>query len=60
MSSRLSVEAMDALIQAIPKFRLKVVPADCSECSMEDFHVGNKVSLFWFDETDIRLVKYEF
>ncbi|CAL1367611.1 unnamed protein product [Linum trigynum] len=38
-------EAVEALIQELPKFRLKAVPTDCSECPicLEDFHVGNEV-----------------
>lgn len=36
---------MEALIQELPKFRLKAVPTDCSECPicLEEFHVGNEV-----------------
>ncbi|AQK91776.1 E3 ubiquitin-protein ligase SIS3 [Zea mays] len=38
-------EAVEALIQELPKFRLKAVPTDCSECliCLEEFHVGNEV-----------------
>lgn len=38
-------EAVEALIQELPKFRLKAVPTDCSECPicLEEFHVGNEV-----------------
>ncbi|CAI0545788.1 unnamed protein product [Linum tenue] len=38
-------EAVEALIQELPKFRLKVVPTDCSECPicLEEFRVGNEV-----------------
>ncbi|XP_023520120.1 E3 ubiquitin-protein ligase SIS3-like [Cucurbita pepo subsp. pepo] len=38
-------EAVEALIQDLPKFRLKAVPTDCSECPicLEEFHVGNEV-----------------
>ncbi|XP_031403472.1 E3 ubiquitin-protein ligase SIS3 isoform X2 [Punica granatum] len=38
-------EAVEALIQELPKFRLKAVPIDCSECPicLEEFHVGNEV-----------------
>jgi hypothetical protein len=41
-------EAVEALIQELPKFRLKAVPTDCSECPicLEEFHVGNEVILF--------------
>ncbi|MBA0613253.1 hypothetical protein Godav_013724 [Gossypium davidsonii] len=37
-------EAVEALIQELPKFRLKAVPTDCSECPicLEEFHVGNE------------------
>ena len=37
---------MEALIQDLPKFRLKAVPTDCSECPicLEEFHVGNEVN----------------
>ncbi|KAL0440893.1 UNVERIFIED_CONTAM: E3 ubiquitin-protein ligase SIS3 [Sesamum radiatum] len=40
-------EAVEALIQELPKFRLKAVPTDCSECPicLEEFHVGNES--FW-------------
>ena len=39
---------MEALIQELPKFRLKAVPTDCSECPicLEEFHVGNEVNFF--------------
>ncbi|KAL6010983.1 hypothetical protein ACLOJK_001427 [Asimina triloba] len=38
-------EAVEALIQELPKFRLKAVPTDCSECPicLEEFRVGNEV-----------------
>ncbi|KAG0498406.1 hypothetical protein HPP92_003097 [Vanilla planifolia] len=38
-------EAVEALIQELPKFRLKAVPVDCSECPicLEEFRVGNEV-----------------
>lgn len=38
-------EAVEALIQELPKFRMKAVPTDCSECPicLEEFHVGNEV-----------------
>ncbi|XP_042508173.1 E3 ubiquitin-protein ligase SIS3-like [Macadamia integrifolia] len=38
-------EAVEALIQELPKFRLKAVPTDCSECPicLEEFCVGNEV-----------------
>ncbi|KAJ0104802.1 hypothetical protein Patl1_18018 [Pistacia atlantica] len=38
-------EAVEALIQELPKFRLKAVPTDCSECPicLEEFYVGNEV-----------------
>ncbi|KAL8140768.1 hypothetical protein V2J09_006789 [Rumex salicifolius] len=38
-------EAVEALIQELPKFSLKAVPTDCSECliCLEEFHVGNEV-----------------
>lgn len=41
-------EAVEALIQELPKFRLKAVPTDCSECPicLEEFHVGNEVREF--------------
>ena len=41
-------EAVEALIQELPKFRLKAVPTDCSECPicLEEFHVGNEVNFF--------------
>ncbi|MBA0682189.1 hypothetical protein Goari_023926 [Gossypium aridum] len=41
-------EAVEALIQELPKFRLKAVPTDCSECPicLEEFHVGNEVKPF--------------
>lgn len=41
-------EAVEALIQELPKFRLKSVPTDCSECPicLEEFHEGNEVILF--------------
>ncbi|RXH77616.1 hypothetical protein DVH24_039587 [Malus domestica] len=39
-------EAVEALIQELPKFRLKAVPTDCSECPicLEEFHVGNEIA----------------
>ncbi|CAL5340346.1 unnamed protein product [Camellia sinensis] len=38
-------EAVEALIQELPKFRLKAVPTNCSECPicLEEFHVGNEI-----------------
>ncbi|KAG9137194.1 hypothetical protein Leryth_012019 [Lithospermum erythrorhizon] len=38
-------EAVEALIQELPMFRLKAVPTDCNECPicLEEFHVGNEV-----------------
>ncbi|CAA0820903.1 E3 ubiquitin-protein ligase SIS3 [Striga hermonthica] len=38
-------EAVEALIQELPKFMMKAVPTDCSECPicLEEFHVGNEV-----------------
>ncbi|CAM8974965.1 hypothetical protein QQ045_030703 [Rhodiola kirilowii] len=38
-------EAVEALIQDLPKFRLKTVPADCNECPicLEEFQVGDEV-----------------
>lgn len=38
-------EAVEALIQELPKFRLKAVPTDCSECPicLEEFHVSDEV-----------------
>lgn len=38
-------EAVEALIQELPKFRLKAVPTDCSECPicLEEFREGNEV-----------------
>uniref|UniRef100_A0A7N0TXK8 RING-type domain-containing protein n=1 Tax=Kalanchoe fedtschenkoi TaxID=63787 RepID=A0A7N0TXK8_KALFE len=38
-------EAVEALIQDLPKFTLKAVPADCSECPicLEEFQVGDEV-----------------
>lgn len=38
---------MEALIQELPKFRLKGVPTDCSECPicLEEFRVGNEVKM---------------
>ncbi|KAI3971418.1 hypothetical protein MKW92_029197 [Papaver armeniacum] len=38
-------EAVEALIQELPKFRLKAVPVDCSECPicLEEFCMGNEV-----------------
>ncbi|XP_004298936.1 PREDICTED: E3 ubiquitin-protein ligase SIS3 [Fragaria vesca subsp. vesca] len=38
-------EAVEALIQELPKFRLKAVPTDCSECPicLEEFYEGNEV-----------------
>ncbi|XP_023007709.1 E3 ubiquitin-protein ligase SIS3-like isoform X1 [Cucurbita maxima] len=38
-------EAVEALIEELPKFRLKAVPTDCSECPicLEEFHEGNEV-----------------
>lgn len=39
---------MEALIEELPKFRLKAVPTDCSECPicLDEFHVGNEVIYF--------------
>ncbi|CAN4086174.1 unnamed protein product [Withania somnifera] len=38
-------EAVEALIQELPMFRMKAVPTDCSECPicLEEFLVGNEV-----------------
>ncbi|KAF6175861.1 hypothetical protein GIB67_003349 [Kingdonia uniflora] len=38
-------EAVEALIQELPKFRLKAVPTDCSECPicLEEFRDGSEV-----------------
>ncbi|XP_049396361.1 E3 ubiquitin-protein ligase SIS3-like [Solanum stenotomum] len=38
-------EAVEALIQELPMFRMKAVPTDCSECPicLEEFDVGNEV-----------------
>ncbi|CAM8910835.1 unnamed protein product [Rhodiola kirilowii] len=38
-------EAVEALIQDLPKFRLKAVPADCTECPicLEEFQMGDEV-----------------
>ncbi|KAF3645464.1 E3 ubiquitin-protein ligase SIS3 [Capsicum annuum] len=38
-------EAVEALIQELPMFRMKAVPTDCSECPicLEEFVVGNEV-----------------
>ncbi|XP_028555563.1 E3 ubiquitin-protein ligase SIS3 isoform X2 [Dendrobium catenatum] len=38
-------EAVEALIQELPKFRLKAVPTDCSECPicLEEFRLGSEV-----------------
>eukprot|EP00250_Pteridium_aquilinum_P012200 c20565_g2_i1 orf=462-1721(-) len=38
-------EAVEGLIQQLPKFRLKAVPTECSECPicLEEFHAGNEV-----------------
>lgn len=49
-------EAVEALIQELPKFMLKAVPTDCSECPicLEEFHVGNEVSLFWSNQDEIQ------
>ncbi|KAL2243952.1 UNVERIFIED_CONTAM: E3 ubiquitin-protein ligase SIS3 [Sesamum indicum] len=47
-------EAVEALIQELPKFRLKAVPTDCSECPicLEEFHVGNE--LFSLETMQVR------
>lgn len=39
---------MEALIQELPKFTMKAVPTDCSECPicLEEFYVGNEVTFF--------------
>ncbi|KAK4383220.1 E3 ubiquitin-protein ligase SIS3 [Sesamum angolense] len=51
-------EAVEALIQELPKFRLKAVPTDCSECPicLEEFHVGNECScqLFSLETMQVR------
>ncbi|KAF5195888.1 Myosin-8, partial [Thalictrum thalictroides] len=41
-------EAVEALIQELPKFRLKAVPSDCSECPicLEEFVVGIEDAIF--------------
>lgn len=41
-------EAVEALIQELPKFTLKTVPIDCSECPicLEEFRMGNEVNIF--------------
>lgn len=41
-------EAVEALIQELPKFRLKAVPTDCSECPicLEEFHLGDEVQKY--------------
>lgn len=38
-------EAVEGLIQQLPKFCLKAVPTDCSECPicLEEFHAGDEV-----------------
>ncbi|KAL7153452.1 hypothetical protein ABFS83_04G169700 [Erythranthe nasuta] len=38
-------EAVEALLQELPKFTMKAVPTDCNECPicLEEFHVGNEV-----------------
>ncbi|XP_027368479.1 E3 ubiquitin-protein ligase SIS3-like isoform X2 [Abrus precatorius] len=38
-------EAVEALIQELPEFRLNAVPTNCSECliCLEEFRVGNQV-----------------
>ena len=38
-------EAVEALIQELPKFRLKAVPDDCGECliCLEEFQIGHEV-----------------
>uniref|UniRef100_M4DNK4 RING-type domain-containing protein n=1 Tax=Brassica campestris TaxID=3711 RepID=M4DNK4_BRACM len=40
-----STEAVEALIQELPKFRLKAVPDDCGECliCLEEFQIGHEV-----------------
>ncbi|KAH0864459.1 hypothetical protein HID58_081670 [Brassica napus] len=40
-----SIQAVEALIQELPKFRLKAVPDDCGECliCLEEFQIGHEV-----------------
>ncbi|KAL0847413.1 hypothetical protein Bca101_020659 [Brassica carinata] len=40
-----SQQAVEALIQELPKFRLKAVPDDCGECliCLEEFQIGHEV-----------------
>lgn len=44
---------MEALIQELPRFRMKAVPTDCSECPicLEEFRVGNEVRTCSFFST---------
>ena len=44
-SYSIQTEAVEALIQELPKFRLKAVPDDCGECliCLEEFHIGHEV-----------------
>ncbi|EFH42776.1 hypothetical protein ARALYDRAFT_919563 [Arabidopsis lyrata subsp. lyrata] len=43
---RLNPSQREALIQELPKFRLKSVPTDCTECPicLEEFYIGNEVT----------------
>ncbi|KAG2299767.1 hypothetical protein Bca52824_036239 [Brassica carinata] len=38
-------KAVEALIQVLPKFRLKAVPDDCGECliCLEEFQIGHEI-----------------
>ncbi|XP_044498720.1 uncharacterized protein LOC123220535 [Mangifera indica] len=51
-------EAVKALIQKLPKFILKVVSIDCSECpiSFEEFSVVNEVKASQLTERDLNTV----